>query len=44
MAGKVLKMNTIHKINDSAKMNRSTVNPATAHTRGRWVQLREVKE
>jgi len=32
MAGKVLNMNEIHKINDSAKMNRSEENPATAHT------------
>ena len=32
MAGKVLNMNEIHKINGSAEMPRSGKNPATAHT------------
>ena len=32
------------KINDSAKLNISAENPATAHTHIRWVQLRKVKE
>ncbi len=32
MADKVLSMNEIHKINGSAKMNRSAKNSATAHT------------
>jgi len=39
MADKVLKMNTIHKINGSAKMNRSAENTATAHTLNRWRAL-----
>ena len=37
MADKVLNMNEIHKINDSAKMKGSAENPATAHTRSRCV-------
>ncbi len=36
MAGKVLKMNEINKINDSAKMDKSAEKPATAHTLNRW--------
>ena len=32
MPEKVIKMNEIHKINGSAKMNKSANNPATAHT------------
>jgi len=36
MVGKVLNMNEIHKINDSAKMKRSAKNPATAHTLDRY--------
>jgi len=35
MADKVLTMNEIHKINDSAKMKVSAENPATAHTLNR---------
>ena len=32
MAGKVLNINEIHKINSRAKMNKSAKNLATAHT------------
>jgi len=39
MAGKVLNMNEIYKINGSAKMNRSAVNPATAHILDRYRTL-----
>ncbi len=39
MAGKVLKMNNMRKINNSAIMNKSAVNPATTHTHNRCVQL-----
>ena len=35
MAGKVLKMNNIHKINNGAIMNKSAENPATTHTHNR---------
>ena len=38
MAGKVLNMNIILKINDSAKMNHNAENPATAHTLDRYRQ------
>ncbi len=36
MAGKVLKMNNMSKINNSAIMNKSAGNPATTHTHNRW--------
>ena len=39
MAGKVLKMNNMSKINNSAIMNKSVENPATTHTHNRWAQL-----
>ncbi len=32
MPDKVINMNEIHKINGSAKMDKSMNNPATAHT------------
>jgi len=35
MAGKVLKMNNMSKINNSAIMNKSAENPVTTHTRER---------
>ena len=35
MAGKVLKMNDMSKINNSAIMNISAVNPATTYTHNR---------
>ena len=38
MAGKVLKMNNMRKINNSAIMNKSAENPATTHTHNRWAQ------
>jgi len=38
MTCKVLKVNTIHKINDSAKMNKSAEPTATAHTLVRYQQ------
>ena len=41
MAGKVLKMNNMHKINNSTIMNRSAENPATTHTRDRYHRLKE---
>ncbi len=44
MAGKVLNMNEIHKINDSAKMNKSAENPATAHTLDRYPQAGDPKQ
>ena len=43
MAGKVLKMNKIHKINNSAIMNKSAENPATTHTHNRSVQWKKRK-
>ncbi len=36
MAGKVLKMNNMSKINNSEITNKSAENPATTHTRNRW--------
>ncbi len=39
MAGKVLKMNKIYKINGSAKMKVSAENSATAHTLDRSESL-----
>ncbi len=39
MAGKVLKMNKMHKINNSAIMNRSAENSATTHTHNRYTAL-----
>ena len=41
MAGKVLKMNNMDKINNSAIMNKIAGNPATTHTHNRWQQLNE---
>ncbi len=38
MAGKVLNMNNMRKINNSAIMNKSAENSATTHTRNRWQQ------
>ena len=35
MADKVLKMNNMRKINNSAIMNKSAENPATTHTHNR---------
>jgi len=35
MAGKVLKMNNMNKINNSAIINKSAKNPATTHTHNR---------
>ena len=43
MAGKVLKMNNMNKINNSAIMNKSAENPATTHTHNRWASLKNVK-
>ncbi len=36
IAGKVLKMNNMRNINNSAIMNKSAENPATTHTHNRW--------
>ena len=41
MAGKVLKMNNMNKINNSTIMNKSAENPATTHTYNRYGQLDE---
>ncbi len=40
MAGKVLKMNNMNKINNSAIMNKSVDNIATTHTHNRCVALK----
>ena len=37
MAGKVLKMNKMCKINNSTEINKSAENPATTHTHNRCV-------
>ena len=42
MAGKVLKMNNMRKINNSAIMNKSTVTPATTNTHNRYTSDSEV--
>ena len=41
MAGKVLKMNNISKINNSAIMNKSAEKPATTHTRNRCEAIKK---
>ena len=41
MAGKVLKMNYMNKINNSAIMNKGAGNPATTHTRNRCGTLKQ---
>ena len=41
MAGKLLKMNDMSKINNSAKMNKSAGNPATTHTHNRWASCQK---
>ena len=38
MAGKVIKMNNMYKINGSAKMKVSAKNPATTYTHNRYLQ------
>ncbi len=38
MAGKVLKMNNMSKINNNAIMKVSAENPATTYTRNRYAQ------
>ena len=40
MADKVLKMNNMRNINNSAKMNKSTGNPATTYTHNRCRSLK----
>ena len=44
MADKEPNMNIIHKINECSKNENKRVNPATAHTHGRCVQLGEIAE
>ncbi len=41
MAGKVLKINNISKINNSAIMNKSAENPATTHILSRCKQFKK---
>ncbi len=43
MAGKVLKMNNMNKINNSAIINKSAENPATTYTLDRYLQADEKK-
>ncbi len=40
MASKVLKMNNMRKINNSAIMNKSAENPATTYTHNRYMRWR----
>ena len=42
MAGEVLKMNNMSKINNSAIMNKSAINPATTHTHNRCSTFKEI--
>ena len=41
MADKMQNMNKLLKINGSAKMNRSSEKPATAHTLARYLQAKQ---
>ena len=42
MAGKVLKMNKMRNINNSVIMKVSVENPATTHTRNRYVSAWDI--
>jgi len=44
MAGKVLKMNNMRKIDNSAIMNKSAKNPATTYTHNRYLQAEKIRK